>query len=71
MSLWTLRDFDAIPHRGKVVGYTFLVVLSREAARLGRVDLWHPLDVRGVRGYLAELGRYLVGRFTWRFRLRA
>lgn len=71
VSRWAIRDFSAIPHQAKVIGCTFLVVLARDARSLKRVDLWHPLDVRGVRGYLLELGRYLVWRLTWRFRARA
>jgi SAM-dependent methyltransferase len=65
---WEESDFAAYPHLYKVIGFTFMVVLSRDPATLARLKLRHPFDVLGVKKGALELARFSLHRVKRRLK---
>jgi hypothetical protein len=66
-SSWTRGDFAGWPHHYKLIGFTFMVVVARDAAALREIDVREPLEVLGVKRGSAELLKMVGRRITSRF----
>jgi len=58
---WSAEDFADVPHIYKEIGFTFMAVVSADAARLDAIRVRSPLDVLGAKRGLAEALK-LAGR---------
>lgn len=62
LSGWSAEDFDNVPHLYKDIGFTFLVVLSRDPAKIEKISLFDSLEVLGAKGALRNATKLAMRR---------
>jgi len=63
---WGVADFAGVPHIFKEIGFTFMAVVSADAARLRNIRVQGPLDVLGAKRGVVEVLRLLGNRLRHR-----
>jgi hypothetical protein len=67
LSGWTAQDFDGVPHIYKDIGFTFMAVVSSDAARLRAITIRGPLDALGAKRGVIEALKLAARRLRHRF----
>jgi hypothetical protein len=63
---WSAEDFAGVPHIYKEIGFTFMAVVSSDAARLKAISVQSPLDVLGAKRAVVETAKLVLRRLRLR-----